>query len=335
MILLMKRKIALITGGDSGEIEISLQSALEVKKHLKDRFDVYTIFIRQDKWVHVEEVGSVDGIPVDKNDFSIVKGRKKITFDCVFIALHGTPGEDGKLQGYFDMLGIPYTTCGRTTTAMTFNKYFSNRIVRALGIHTAEAIFIPSGELFDPGEIIKKLGLPCFVKPNNNGSSVGISKVNDENDLQVAIDKAFMEDDEVVVDSFIDGYELTCGVFKYLNEMFVLPLTKVVSKKDFFDYEAKYSDGMADEITPAPVPESIEIDCKRTSAFLYNELNCKGLVRFDYIVDEDKLYFLEVNTIPGMTKNSIVPKMAGVMGIALGDLYAMLVEDAVYRHIGT
>lgn len=328
-----KQNIALVTGGDSGELEISLESADEVAKHLDSgKYEVYKIIIKKQKWVYNDEG---DEIPVDKNDFSIVLDTKRIFFDCVFIALHGTPGEDGKLQGYFDLLDIPYTSCGRTTTALTFNKFFSNKIARSFGVSTAESIFLPAGDTFDLDKIIEKSGLPCFVKPNNNGSSVGISRVDNREQLPGALELAFNADNEVVVEEFIDGFELTCGVFKYFDQMYVLPLTKIISKKDFFDYEAKYTDGMAEEITPAPVSQKIEHECKRTSAFLYNEFNCKGIVRFDYIVKGDTLYFLEVNTVPGMTKNSIVPKMVMEMGLSLKELYSMVIEDSVIRHKGT
>jgi len=303
-----------------------------VSEHLdRQKYNVYRIIIDGKKWVY--DNGEIE-VGVDKNEFTIVLDGKQIVFDCVFIALHGTPGEDGKLQGYFDLLNIPYTSCTRTTTALTFNKFFSNKIARSFGVSTADAIFLPAGDIFDLDKIIEKLGLPCFVKPNNNGSSVGITRVDHREQLSPALDLAFSADDELVVEEFIDGFELTCGVFKYLDQMYVFPLTKIISKKDFFDYEAKYTDGMAEEITPAPVSSYIEHECKRTSAFLYNELNCKGIVRFDYIVKDKTLYFLEVNTIPGMTKNSIVPKMLTEMGFTLKEMYSMVIEDAVIRHKG-
>jgi len=328
----MKKNIALVTGGDSGELEISLKSAAEVSEHLdRQKYNIYKIIINNNEWVYDD--GEIQA-GVDKNDFSIIIDEKRIVFDCVFIVLHGTPGEDGKLQGYFDLLGIPYTSCNRTTTALTFNKFFSNKIARSFGISTADSIFLPSGDVFDLDKIIEKLGLPCFVKPNNNGSSVGISRVDHKEQLAPALDFAFEADEEVVVEEFIEGFELTCGVFKYIDQMYVFPLTKIISKKDFFDYEAKYTDGMAEEITPAPVSQDIEHECKRSSAFLYNELNCKGIVRFDYIVKGETLYFLEVNTIPGMTKNSIVPKMVTEMGFTLREMYSMVIEDAVIRHRG-
>ncbi len=324
----MKKRIALVTGGYSGEREISLKSGQEVYRHIdRSVFDVYMIHIGQENWFYITDAG--DRYPVDRNDFSVSVEGNRHTFDCVFIAIHGTPGEDGKLQGYFDLLNIPYTSCGRTTSSVTFNKFFTNRIARAIGVRTPDALFFTSEQPVDHQQIIRTLGLPCFVKPNNGGSSVGISRVEVPGDLDLAIHKAFHEDSEIVIEAYLPGFELTCGMLRSGGRLIVFPLTKIISRKVFFDYEAKYTDGMAEEITPAPVDDGLRDRCQELSRYLYQQLNCRGIVRFDYIVNGEDLYFLEVNTIPGFTRNSIVPKMAIAMGLSLTELYTMAIEDAL------
>jgi D-alanine-D-alanine ligase len=327
----MKKNIALITGGNSGELEISLGSARVINRNLdKELYNVFTIVINGNDWIHHDESGNQ--ILVDKNDFSISTGDKKVKFDCVFIAIHGTPGEDGKLQGYFDMLSLPYTACDVYTSSLTFNKYFTNQVVDNLGIKTGKLVLIKLDEKYAPLEVIKTTGLPCFVKPNKGGSSVGISKVENIEQLAPAIENAFMHDDEVLVQKFLPGKEITCGLLRHEKRLIVLPLCEVVSKKDFFDYEAKYTDGMADEIVPARISEELTKKCQDISAFLYEKLNCKGIVRFDYILNHDEFYFLEVNTIPGLSENSIVPKMARGMGISMKELFSMAIEESVRWH---
>ncbi len=324
----MKKRIALVTGGYSGEREISLNSGMEVFRHLdRSRFEVFMIRIDKEDWFLCSE--NDQRWPVDKNDFTVLQDGKKTGFDCVFIAIHGTPGEDGKLQGYFDLLSIPYTSCGRTTSSVTFNKFFTNKIVHSLGVKTADSFFFSKEDRIDPEQIIQSPGLPCFVKPNNGGSSVGISRVDHAVDLQPAILKAFQEDSEIVIEKYIPGYEITCGMICYKGELIVFPLTQIISKKSFFDYEAKYTPALAEEVTPAPVDESLRDHCRETSRFLYQQLNCRGIVRFDYIVSGVDLYFLEVNTIPGLTRHSIVPKMVTSMGMTLTELYSMAIEEAL------
>ncbi|HOW26323.1 MAG TPA: D-alanine--D-alanine ligase [Bacteroidales bacterium] len=324
----MKKRIALVTGGYSGERDISLKSGKEVYRHLdRSIYEVFWIQIEEENWYYLSDAGKRH--PVDRKDFTIHLGDRKLSFDCAFIVIHGTPGEDGKLQGYFDLLNLPYTSCNRTTSSVTFNKFFTNRIARALGVRTADALFFTALEEIDHREILKTLGLPCFVKPNNGGSSVGISRVDVPEDLHGAILKAFGEDREIVIEKFIPGFELTCGILRSRGQLIVLPLTKIISRKAFFDYEAKYTDGMAEEITPAPVDDELRSDCQELSGFLYHQLNCRGIVRFDYIVNGRDLYFLEVNTIPGFTQNSIVPKMATVMGLSLTRLYTMAIEEVL------
>lgn len=322
----MKRRIAIIAGGDSGEFEVSVASAGIVRKHLDPGlFKPYLILMKGMDWMYEAEDGSK--VPVDKNDFSITLGGEKITFDCVFNAIHGTPGEDGRIQGYLEMLDLPHTSCDLITSALTFDKHFCNGFVRQLGVKTTKSIRLVRGEHADPAKIAAETGIPCFVKPNAGGSSVGITKVTDPSQLEAAIERAFREDDEVLVEKFIEGTEITCGVIGTRAKMIALPITEIVSKNEFFDYEAKYH-GKADEITPARVSEDISEECKDLSLRLYRELKCKGAVRFDYIFNDDGMYFLEVNTVPGLSEASIVPQQAAEAGISLTQLFTMMIEAA-------
>jgi len=327
----MSRNIAIIAGGDSGEFEISVKSAAVVQDILTDtEFEVYLIVIRGTEWNWTDPENQV--VPVDKSDFSLFYRGRKITFDCIFNAIHGTPGENGKILGYFDILGIPYTSCGQATSALTFNKYFCNGFVKSLGVK------VPSSTLVNdctPGvltEIATMIGFPCFVKPNNGGSSVGASKVKVLEELESAIRRALQEDEQVLVETFIPGREITCGVVKFHDFPLALPITEVISKKEFFDYEAKYTKGMSEEITPADIPESISELCQSISRILYNELNCRGVVRFDYIWNDIHLYFLEVNTVPGLSPASIVPQQAKAAGISLKELFTGMIRAALEKH---
>ncbi len=326
---MQKQNIAVIAGGDSGEFGISVKSGQVVAEMLKtEKFEPYLILIRGKNWYIIN---GQKKYPVDKNDFSVTIDNSKVLFDCVFCAIHGTPGENGKLPAYFEMLGIPYTSADSLVSSLTFNKNFCNRVVASYGINCAGSIHLFKGDIFSTDEIVTNLNLPVFVKPNAGGSSVGMSRVNKIPELKPAIEKAFKEDDEVLIEEFIEGRELTCAVLKSKGELIVLPICEVVSKKEFFDFEAKYDPALADEIVPAPIPEWLEVQIKQTSVSIYQNLNCKGVVRVDYIFNEkDKeLYFLEVNTVPGLTKESIVPKMAGEMGISLTELFTMMVEEAI------
>ena len=324
----MKKNIAIVAGGDSGEYEISISSAAVVSRHIdKLLYESFIIEIKGTEWVYRPEAGGI--ISIDKNDFSLMLHKRKINFDCVFIAIHGTPGENGLLQGYFELLGIPYTSCDLTTSSITFNKYFCNKLVSSFGIQVANSFIVRKKDISVNSEISSEIGFPCFVKPNSGGSSVGITKVLEQEDLMPAILKAFEEDDQVLIEAFIPGREITCGVIRVDGQAKALPLTEVVSRNEFFDYEAKYTEGMAEEITPAPVSEDIEKACKQTSLMLYEQLNCKGIVRFDYIINEGGMYFLEVNTVPGLSAASIVPKQAEMAGISLKSLFSLAIQDAL------
>jgi len=332
----MVQTIAFVTGGFSGEAEISYKSAITIEKNIdKQRWNLYKIDITIDGWFY--ELSSGDKIKVDKNDFSITIDEEKITFDAVLIGIHGTPGEDGKLQGYFDTLHIPYTSCDAATSALTFNKSFTVAVAAFNNIDVSRSVLLFKNN-FNPDsyrddESVKNLRFPVFIKPNNGGSSIGMSKVNSPSEeLGQAIEKAFKEDDQVLVEEFISGRELTIGVFKSKGEIIPLPITEIISKKDFFDYEAKYL-GASEEITPAKVDESVAEKIKEAAVKIYRVFNCRGIVRIDFIYneEEDKPYMLEINTVPGQSEASIVPQQVHVMGWSLKDFYTALIEECLHN----
>ncbi len=333
---MIKKNIALLTGGFSKEYEVSVSSGRVIAAHLDSAlFNIYQINITADRWLYLDGSSAVE---VDKNDFSLTIKDQKIRFDGAFIGIHGTPGEDGKLQGYLDLMNIPYNTCGRTTSAVTFNKYLSNELVSGWGVKVAKTIYLHRRDKINLDYIVQYTGLPCFVKPNSNGSSVGVTKVRTIQELQPAIDIAFAEDDEVLVQEFIAGVEITCGIYEKDQKPVVLPLTEIVSANEFFDYQAKYTQGYSDEITPARINDDLSKECKEMSLVLYRKLNCRGIVRFDFILTPDQngnkreFYFLEVNTIPGLSEASIVPKQASAMGISLKDLFRDIMNETLQHH---
>jgi len=319
------RTIAIAAGGDSSEFEISVKSANEVGTILSSRYIVYIIMIRGTNWYWEDQKGRYHNI--DKNNFSLITDEHRIKFDAVFIAIHGSPGENGLLQGYFDMMGIPYTSCGAFCSALTFNKQACKLFLKEYSVPMAEAILIRKGDELDLAGMIKKTGLPCFVKPNNSGSSFGVTKVKQKEDLISAIETAFTESKEVMIEEFMNGREIACGVVKTKHKAVVLPLIEIVSKNEFFDYEAKYTPGKSEEISPADLPAPVTDEIQRLSLQVYDLLGCYGIVRVDFIVIGEKPYFLEINTVPGMTKESLVPKEVAAAGISLEDLYSMVVED--------
>lgn len=325
----MKKKIALVTGGFSGEAAISYKSAVTIYNHLeKDKFDVYKIDINPTGWFYENEKG--EKTAVDKNDFSITVDNNKIFFDAVFIGMHGTPGEDGKLQGYFDLLGLPYTSCSSATSALTFNKRYTVAVAAMANIPVANSIHLFKHSGYNLDTILATLKLPLFIKPNNGGSSIGMSKVSEASQLEGALQKAFKEDDQVLVEEMITGREFTVGVFKTRGEIVVLPITEVISKKDFFDFEAKY-EGASTEITPAEMDASWRQKVEQTARKIYEVFNCNGVVRIDFIyhAEENKPYMLEINTVPGQSEASIIPQQVRAMGWKLEDFYTKLVEDAL------
>jgi D-alanine-D-alanine ligase len=268
---------------------------------------------------------------IDKNDFTLTLDGQRIHFDCAVPMIHGTPGEDGRLQAYLEMLHVPYTTCGVLASSLTFNKHACKAFLNSLGIIFPKGKLIRKGDAVNSKELLAMLGLPCFIKPNNGGSSFGVTKIKSNKELDVALKAAFAEDaEEVLVEEFIEGTEITCGLVKVNGKIIVFPITEIVSKKEFFDVEAKYTTGMSDEITPARISESLHADCKTLSTGIYKYLNCRGIVRIDYIVRDGCLYFLEVNTIPGMSPASIVPKQIDVLGtVSIKSLYTDLINEEI------
>lgn len=328
----MKKNIALVTGGFSGEAVISYKSAITIDNNLdRNRFNVYKIDINPQGWFY--ELTDGRKIEVDKNDFSLQIDNHKVIFDAVFIGMHGTPGEDGKLQGYFDTLKIPYTGCDAATSALTFNKRYATSIAGTSGIAVAKSVILIKDTIGGIDDVVSNLKFPVFVKPNNGGSSIGMSKVNSPADgLELAIEKAFKEDSQVLVEEMINGREFTVGVFKSNENIIVLPLTEVRADADkvFFDFEAKYQ-GKSTETTPAIVEESIAEKIRLTAKKVYAVFNCKGVVRIDFIYNEeqDTPYMLEINTIPGQSDASIVPQQVKTMGWSLQEFYSKIVLEAL------
>jgi D-alanine-D-alanine ligase len=321
--------IAFVTGGYSGEAEISYKSAITIEANIDtEKFSYHKIDIRKDGWFAPQPDGSE--IAVDKSDFTLTLDGQKISFDAVLIGIHGTPGEDGKLQGYFDLLNIPYTSCDAATSAITFNKRYTVAVAAFSGISVARSLHYFKSDSIDVSHVSSQLSYPVFVKPNNGGSSIGMSKVNKEEDLQAALDKAFIEDDQILIEEFIVGREFTIGVCKINNEIVTLPFTEVIAENEFFDFEAKYL-GKSKEITPAEVDESIAEQVRNAAKKIYQIFNCRGVVRIDFIYNEEKAqpYMLEINTVPGQSAASIVPMQVKAKGWTLKDFYSGLIEAAL------
>jgi D-alanine-D-alanine ligase len=326
----VKPVIAFVTGGYSSESVISYKSAATIEANLDtDKFDVYKIDVRPEGWVYEYANGKVH---VDRDDFSIVLTGKKIWFDAVFIGIHGTPGEDGKLQGYFDLHNLPYTSCDAAASAITFNKRYTVAVAAFAGIHTAKSLHLFANAKSSAEEIASQLKFPVFVKPNNGGSSIGMSKVSSVSELPAALDKAFKEDTQVLVEEFISGREFTVGVYRNKNGITVLPITEVQPENDFFDYEAKYH-GKNKEITPADIPEAMAEKIRNAARKVFQIFNCNGVVRIDFIFNEEKNepFLLEINTIPGQSEASIIPQQVRCMGLTLKEFYTSLIEDALSR----
>ncbi|MFC4262025.1 D-alanine--D-alanine ligase [Ferruginibacter yonginensis] len=323
----MNKKIALITGGYSGESVISYKSAATIQQNIDtNKWDCYLIDIHPSGWFHMTNNG--EKILVDKNDFSLTINGSKITFDAVLVGLHGTPGEDGKLQGYFDCLKIPYTSCDAATSALTFNKRYTVAVAAFAGVHVAKSVHLFKNDGMDAAAILQQLQLPVFVKPNNGGSSIGMSKVNHADDLAPALAKAFNEDEQVLVEEFIAGREFTIGVYQTKGTIVTLPMTEIISKNDFFDFEAKY-EGASEEVTPAQASDKIVAQIQAAAQKIYKVFHCKGIVRIDFIYNEalQEPYMLEINTVPGQSAASIVPQQVAAMGSTLKEFYSALLEE--------
>lgn len=324
-----KPVIAFVTGGYSSEAVISYKSAITIEKNLDaTKFDVYRIDITPDAWFHPTATG--EKIPVKRDDFTIEINGNKIRFDAVFIGIHGTPGEDGKLQGYFDLLNLPYTSCDATSSAITFNKRYTTAVAGASGFHVAKSIHLFQSNYRKEDIGSWDLKFPVFVKPNNGGSSIGMSRVNVREELEAGIEKAFKEDDQVLIEEFIAGREFTIGVFKSKGAVITLPFTEIITENEFFDFEAKYQ-GKSKEVTPAECSQDTADKVRKAAAGIYSVFNCRGVVRMDFIFnDVDKTpYLLEINTVPGQSAASIVPQQVAAMGVSLTDFYSMLIEEAL------
>ena len=316
----MKRKIAIIAGGDSSEHEVSLRSAAGLYSFMdKDRYDVTIVVFDGKNW-HTE-----DGEPIDKNDFSFTRAGVKHNF--AYITIHGTPGENGILQGYLDMIGMPYSCCGVLAAALTFNKYACNHYLSYFGFHIANSLMLRAGQkLPNAPKIAETLGLPCFIKSNVGGSSFGCTKVKTVEDIYPAIERAFQEGDEVICESFMQGTEVTCGVYKTKNKAVAFPITEVVTHNEFFDYDAKYK-GQVDEITPARIPDAIRDKIQAETLRLYDIIGAQGIIRVDWIITGDKLNHLEVNTTPGMTPTSFIPQQVRAAGLDIKDVLTDIIEN--------
>jgi D-alanine-D-alanine ligase len=323
------KNIGIIYGGYSSEVVVSSKSAEGIHSFIDTlRYKVFKVLITPKKWVVVSDDTE---IPIDKNDFSFKWDGKKTKFDCLYITIHGTPGEDGLLQGYLRMLDIPHTTCDVLPAALTFNKFTCNTYLKGFGVAVADSILIRQGREYNPDDIRDKIGIPCFVKPNAGGSSFGISKVKTIEELETAINKAFKESNEVLAESFMQGTEITCGIYKTLEKDVVMPLTEVISKNEFFDFEAKYNAEKVIEITPARVSKSLTEKIQQITSLIYDILKCQGIVRMDYIVTEEKIFLLEVNTTPGMTPTSFIPQQVEALGMSIKDVMSDVIEDAIAR----
>ena len=321
-----KLRIALLAGGDSSEREIALNSAHQISESLnREKYDVKVIDLHHRSWAYTENGKRYE---MDKNDFSLTVEGVRYEFDYALIIIHGTPGEDGKLQGYLDMMGIPYSSCSQVSSTITFDKVSTKRAVAQRGINVAKEIFLHKSEAYNADEIVAELGLPLFVKPNASGSSFGVTRVTEKEQIEAAVALAFTESEEVLIEECITGREFGCGVLITKDEELVLPITEIVSKNAFFDYEAKYTAGMSDEITPAPISEEWAKMLAHDAVEAYKACRCRGIVRIDFIVTEEgKAYIIEVNSIPGMSSGSIVPKQARTAGISLGELYDKVIND--------
>lgn len=319
----MKKNIAIVWGGYSSEKEVSEKSAQGIYSFIdKDNYNVYKVKIDDTEW-SVEYSGSA--VEIDKNDFSFVADGKRVVFDFTYITIHGTPGEDGVLQGYFDMLRVPYSNCGVLASALTFNKFICNNFLKPFGFNVAESMVLRPRDTYNVEYIADKIGLPLFVKPNAGGSSFATTKVKDISQLAKAIDDAFTESSEVIVESFIDGVEVTCGMYEGQEGLVVLPLTEVVTENEFFDYDAKYK-GQVEEITPARISNSLTTEIQNLTRYIYRLIDAKGIIRADYIISDNVPVLLEVNTTPGMTATSFIPQQVASAGLDMKSVLTDIIE---------
>lgn len=327
-----RRNIAVIYGGYSSEKVVSRKSAEGVLSFIdKDKYNLYPVLITRDKW-SVELNGST--WPVDKAEFSAEINGQKVSFDFAYITIHGTPAEDGILQGYLKMLNVPHSTCDVLAAAVTFNKFVCNHYLKSFGVNVANSVLLRQSHPYEVKDIALKTGFPCFVKPNAGGSSFGVTKVRELSELEPAIEKAFKESDEVIIEQFLKGTEVTCGLYKTAEKAVIFPITEVVSTNEFFDFEAKYTPGKAHEITPARISDELTLSIKKQSSIIYDLIGCKGIVRMDYIISDNRPFLLEVNTTPGMTITSFIPQQIRAAGMDIKEVFTDVIEDCIARHKG-
>lgn len=326
----MKRIIAIVAGGDSSEHDVSMRSAEGIYSFIeKDKYTLYIVELTKKKWEALLPDGS--RAPIDKNDFSFSHDGQKVKPDFAYITIHGTPGENGILQGYFELLGIPYSTCDVLVSAMTFSKFTLNQYLKGFGVRVAESLLVNKRHGISDQDVIEKIGLPCFIKPNASGSSFGVTKVKTADQIQPALKEAFAESDDVMIEAFMDGIELANGCYKTRDKSVVLPITEVVSKNEFFDYNAKYK-GEVTEITPARLSPELTDRVQKLTSAIYDILGCKGIVRVDYIITEgEKINMLEINTTPGMTATSFIPQQVRAAGIDIKDVMTDIIEDSFQK----
>lgn len=322
----MKKNVAIIAGGDSSEIVVSLKSAQGLYSFIdKEKYNLYIAVLTKDSWY--VNLPNEEKTPIDKNDFSFILNGEKINIDFAYITIHGTPGENGLLQGYFDMIGMPYSTCGVLSSAITFNKFVCNNYLRSFGISVASSIRLKNGETVSEQEVVEKLGLPCFIKPNVGGSSFGVTKVKEAAQIVPAIQKAYDEGNEVILESLIQGTEITCGCYKIKGKSVVFPITEVVTENEFFDYDAKYN-GEVEEITPARISQELTQKVQELTSRIYDIVDAKGIIRVDYIIEKDgNPKLLEVNTTPGMTVTSFIPQQVRAAGLDIKDVMTDIIEN--------
>lgn len=322
----MKKNIAIVAGGDSSEVVVSLKSAAGLYSFMdKERYNLFIVTIVGQTWQ--VEWSDDEKIAIDKNDFSFIRNGEKTTFDFAYITIHGTPGENGILQGYFQLIGLPFSCCDVLAAAITFNKFTCNQYLKGFGVKVSESLVLRAGQTVSDEEVASTIGFPCFVKPNVGGSSFGVTKVKSVDQVQPAIAKAFEEGDEVMIEAFMSGIEITCGMYKTKEKTVVLPITEVVPENEFFDFDAKYK-GQVQEITPARISDALTARVQKLTAAIYDILGCKGIVRIDYIISEgDVINLLEVNTTPGMTTTSFIPQQVRAAGLDIKDVMTDIVEN--------
>lgn len=321
----MKKNVAIVYGGYSSEAVVSEKSLAGLLTFIDaERYNLIPVFISKEEW---SAVVNGNHMAIDRSDFSFVENGVKKNIDFAYITIHGAPGENGQLTGYFEMIGLPHSTCPSLTSAMTYDKFVCNSYLRSLGVKVADSVIVKKGKSYDSKAIAERLGLPCFVKPSAAGSSFGVSKVKTIDEITPAVEKAFSECSDVVIESFLDGTEVTCGLYKTKNRTVIFPLTEVVSSNEFFDYEAKYTPGKTQEITPARVPDEERDKVQQIASEVYDLMNMKGIARIDFIIMKGQPYLLEVNTTPGMTATSFIPQQIKASGAKLSDVFTEVIED--------